>query len=149
MSNKIQMRKFLAVYFLLLLTSIASAQPGMMGGNRGGGQQMNGRLYGKLVDSKSGKAVEFASIQLIQNKLDTVSKSRKDVVIAGMLTKANGEFSLENVPLFGQYKLKATAIGFTPIEQKVGFDLKMPGSGGSTGGGDMSAMLGIIDKDLG
>jgi outer membrane receptor protein involved in Fe transport len=130
----------LAAFLLVLLAPMAEAQPGM-GGPRGGGQQMNGRFYGKLVDSKSGKAVEFASIQLIQNKLDTVSKSRKDVVIAGMLTRANGEFSLENVPLFGQYKLKATAIGFTPIEQKVAFELKM--------GSDQSAMLGMIDKDLG
>ena len=32
-------------------------------------------------------------------------------------------------PLFGQYKLEATAIGFTTIEQKVGFVImKMPGS---------------------
>ena len=134
------MRNLLAAFLLVLLVQVVKAQPGM-GGQRGGGQQMNGRFYGKLVDSKSGKAVEFASIQLIQNKFDTVSKSRKDVIIAGMLTKANGEFSLENVPLFGQYKLKATAIGFTPIEQKVAFELKM--------GGDQSAMLGMIDKDLG
>ncbi|MFI5128628.1 MAG: outer membrane beta-barrel protein [Chitinophagales bacterium] len=141
------MRKFLAAFALLFSTLIVFAQPGM-GGNRGGGQQMNGRLYGKLVDSKSGKAVEFASVQLLQNKFDSASKSRKDVVVSGMLTKANGEFSLENVPIFGQYKLKATAIGFSTIEQKVGFDLKMPGSGGA-GGGDMSAMLGMIDKDLG
>ncbi|MEI9809192.1 MAG: hypothetical protein WDO16_15760 [Bacteroidota bacterium] len=67
------------------------AQPGM-GGQRGSGQQMNGRFYGKLVDSKTGKSVEFASVQLIQNKFDTVSKTKKDVIIAGMLTKANGEF---------------------------------------------------------
>jgi outer membrane receptor protein involved in Fe transport len=150
MSNKIQMRKFLAAFCILVFTSVASAQPGMgMGGNRGGGQQMNGRMYGKLVDSKSGKAVEFASVQLTQNKFDSASKTRKDVVISGMLTKANGEFSLENIPLFGQFKLKATAIGFLPIEQSVKFDIKMPGSGGSAGGGDMSAMLGMIDKDLG
>jgi hypothetical protein len=141
------MRKIITAFSLLLVVLIASAQP-PMGGNRGGGQQMNGRFYGKLVDSKSGKAVEFASVQLVQNKFDTASKSRKDVVIAGMLTKANGEFSLENLPLFAQYKLKATAIGFTTLEQKVGFDLKMP-AGGTGGGGDMSSMLGMIDKDLG
>jgi outer membrane receptor protein involved in Fe transport len=144
------MRNFFTAFSLVLISSMVhSQQPGMGGGNRGGGQQMNGRFYGKLVDSKSGKPVEFASVQLWQNKFDSVSKGRKDVVVAGMLTKANGEFSLENVPLFGQYKLKATAIGFDSIEQKVSFTLKMPGNGGNAGSGDMSAMLGMIDKDLG
>ena len=60
-----------------------------------------------------------------------------------MLTKVNSEFALENVPLFGQSKLKITAIGFKSIEQNVSFDIKMqPGA-------DMSAMLNAIDKDLG
>lgn len=138
------MRKFLPVLTLVLIGTAISAQPGSGGGRGpgGGGSQMMGRFYGKLVDSKSGKAVEFASVELLQNKFDTASKTRKDVSITGMLTKANGEFSLENVPLFGQYKLKATAIGFSPIEEKVSFELK-------PGGGDMSAMLGAIDKDLG
>jgi outer membrane receptor protein involved in Fe transport len=64
-----------------------------------------------------------------------------------MLTKANGEFSLENVPMFGPLKLKITAIGFKAYEQPVSFDIKM--GGGNGGGIDMSAMLNAIDKDLG
>ena len=104
---------------------------------------MNGRMYGKVVETQSGKPVDAASVQLIQSRMDTATKKRKDVVIGGMLTKANGEFSLENIPLFGQSKLKITAIGFKPVEQNVGFDIKMqPGA-------DMSAMLNAIDKDLG
>ena len=112
-------------------------------GGAGNGQQMNGRMYGKIVEAQSGKPIEAASVQLIQNRMDTVTKKRKDVVIGGMLTKANGEFSLDNVPLFGQSKLKISAIGVKPLEQTVSFDIKMqPGA-------DMSAMLNAIDKDLG
>ena len=110
----------------------------------GNGQQMTGRMYGKIVEAQTGKAVDAASVQLVQNRMDTVTKKRKDVVINGMLTKANGEFSLENVPLFGQYKLKITAIGLKPLEQTVGFEMKM-----KPGNADMSAMLNAIDKDLG
>ena len=119
----------------------------MQGGNRSamGGQQMNGRMYGKILDSITGKPIDAASVQLIQNRLDSATKKRKEVIIGGMLTKANGEFSLENVPLFGQSKLKITAIGFKTIEKNVGFDLKMPAGGNA----DMSAMLTAIDKDLG
>ena len=104
---------------------------------------MNGRFYGKVIESLTGKGVDAASVQLIQSKFDTVSKKRTDAIINGMLTRANGEFSLENVPLFGQFKLKITAIGFKTIEQAVKFDLKM------NGGGDMNTMLNAIDKDLG
>jgi outer membrane receptor protein involved in Fe transport len=112
-------------------------------GGAGNGQQMNGRMYGKIVEAQSGKPVDAASIQLVQSRFDTATKKRKDVIIAGMLTKANGEFALENIPLFGQSNLIVTAIGIKPLEQNVSFELKMqPGA-------DMSAMLGAIDKDLG
>jgi outer membrane receptor protein involved in Fe transport len=135
----------LVLVFLLNLTSFClfAQNPMQRPGGAGNGQQMNGRMYGKVVESQSGKPVDAASVQLIQSRFDTATKKRKDVIIAGMLTKANGEFALENVPLFGQSKLKITAIGFKPIEQNAGFEIKMqPGA-------DMSAMLNAIDKDLG
>lgn len=136
-------------YSLLLLTLsvctfLGNAQ--MPGGGRpgGNGQSMTGSLYGKLVDSKTGKPIEFASVQLLQNKFDSATQKRADVVIAGMLTRANGDFRLENVPVMGALKLKVTVVGFKPFEQKVSFDLKRPDNGG-----DMSAMMAMLDKDLG
>jgi outer membrane receptor protein involved in Fe transport len=84
-------------------------------------------------------------VQLLQNKLDTVTKKRKDVVIAGMLTRANGEFRLENIPAFGQFKLRINVVGYKTIEQTISFDLKML-TGGNT---DFTAMLSALDKDLG
>jgi len=117
------------------------------GGGRpagGGGQNMNmGHFYGKIVDSKTNKGIEAVSIQLIQNKFDTVTKQRKDVVIDGMLTTKSGNFSLENLPIMGNFKLKITAIGYKTIEQKVAFEMKFGQ------GGDMSQALNAIDKDLG
>ncbi len=136
----------LVLVFLVNLTSLCliAQNPAMQRpGGAGNGQQMNGRMYGKIVEAQSGKPVDAASVQLVQTRIDTATKKSKEVIIAGMLTKANGEFSLENVPLFGKSKLKITAIGFKPMEQPVGFEIKMqPGA-------DMSAMLNAIDKDLG
>src|SRR5690606_38173326 len=116
----IQMRKFFAVLPFVLPALIGFAQPptGARGGN-----QPTGRFYGKLVNAQTGKAVEFASVQLTQMRMDSATKTRKEVIVDGMLTKANGEFSLENVPAFGQYTLKATAIGYQPFEQKVSFEI--------------------------
>jgi outer membrane receptor protein involved in Fe transport len=133
-------------FFLLLTFFLAKTNAQFPGGGRPGNgnpQQLNiGRFYGKVVDSKTGKPVDAVSVQLVQNKFDSVSRTRKDVIITGQLTKANGEFSLEGLNIMVQYKLKISAIGYKPIEQKVGFTLNM-------NGGDMSQMLNNIDKDLG
>ena len=139
--------KFLLVCVCTIAYSTTQAQmPG--GGNRGqmGGQNMNlGHFYGKVLESVNGKPLEAASVLLIQNKFDSVTKKRKDVVVGGMLTNKKGEFSLENINIMGQYKLKITAMGFKPYEAKAGFELNMAGARN----GDMSSMLSAVDKDLG
>lgn len=136
------MRKLLIVWASLLITYTVSAQqPG--GQNRGGSgkQNMTGTLYGKLVETKTSKPIEYASVQLVGNKYDTATKKRKEAVVAGMITKANGEFLLENVPVFGQMKLRVSVVGYKTYEQAVSFDFKP--------GGDMTAAMGALDKDLG
>ena len=141
------MRKYSAGILLLFISSFLFAQQPGQGGNRGGrsGQMPTGSFYGKIVDSITNKPVELASVQLIQSRFDTVKKTRKDVVIGGMLTKANGEFRIENIPAFGQYKLRISVVGFKQIERNVSFGL---GRGGQNNG-DMSSMLSALDKDLG
>lgn len=121
--------------------------PGM-GGGRGqmGGQNMNmGHFYGKVLDSVSNKPLEAASVQLIQNKFDSATKKRKDVVVGGMLTTKKGEFSIENLPIMATYKLKITAIGYKTIEKRVNFEMNMS----AARSGDFSSMLSAVDKDLG
>lgn len=135
------MKRLVILSLLFISQSIiyAQAPAGRTGGT--GRQMPTGSFYGKLVDSKSDKPIEYASVQLVQNKMDTATRKRKDVVINGMITKSNGQFLLENVPLMGQYKLKVTVVGFKPFEQSVSFDIKP--------GGDMSSMINALEKDLG
>lgn len=136
------MRKFLFFLVTLVVCQLSYSQmPGGAGG-RGGGQQMNiGHFYGRIVDSKTNKGMEAVSVQLVQSKFDTISKKRKDTVVAGMFTPKSGNFSFDNLPLFASYKLTITAIGYKPIEQKVAFEMKP--------GGDMSQAMAGVDKDLG
>jgi len=136
------------IVLILCATLCISGFSQMPGGGRapggGGAQNMNmGHFYGKIVDAKTNKGVEAVSIQLIQNKFDTITKQRADVIIAGMLTTKSGNFSLEQLPIIGNFKLKITAIGYKTIEQKVAFEMKFGQ------GGDMSQALAGIDKDLG
>src|SRR5437016_581756 len=96
------------------------------GGGSGMGKGMNmnmGHFYGKVVDSISGKPVEYAAVQLFGNKYDTASKANKYTVITGCISKGNGDFSLENLPVFGEFDLKITAMGYTEISQKIKFNI--------------------------
>lgn len=118
------------------------ARAGMMG------QNMNvGHLYGKIVNSKTNRGLDGASIQLVGNRMDTATKKMAPYTIKAMITEHNGDFSMDNLPVMGNFILKVSAIGFTPIEQKVSFNLKMPGQGAQRGG--MEQMMSMVDKDLG
>jgi outer membrane receptor protein involved in Fe transport len=134
------MRKIIGLVLLILITHVALAQ--MPGGMRpgGGGQAPTGRFYGKVVDGNR-KAVEAASVTLVTTRMDSATRQPKEVIIGGMLTAANGDFSLENIPLMGRYKLRITGIGYQQYEAAVAFE--MPNRN------DPSAMIGALDKDLG
>lgn len=96
-----------------------------------------------MIDA-SKKGVEAASVVLVQDRMDTVTKQRKEVVVGGMLTENNGDFSIENVPVMGRYKLRITGIGYKAYEQPIAFERPK-----GAGGGDPSAMMSALDKDLG
>ncbi|RXK86114.1 outer membrane beta-barrel family protein [Filimonas effusa] len=132
--------------------SIAAQRPAGMGGRPGSGQQMNmGHFYGKVVDSKTNKGIDGATVQLLGSRFDTVTRKAKDVALATVLTQGNGDFSLENLPVFGKFTLRVTAINYTDYSNPISFNLKRPAEG--DGGGDpsqrMQQMLSMVDKDLG
>src|SRR5690606_27877046 len=99
------------LFLALTLCLSAFSQP-PAGGGRMGGNTPTGRIYGKVVDALSGKPVEFASVQLIGSRMDTVTHKPVEAVIGGMLTRSNGDFSIENVPVFGPIQIKVTGIGY-------------------------------------
>src|SRR5215204_5512476 len=111
---------------------------------RGNGQPPTGRFYGKIVDAAN-KGIEAASVTLVTSKMDSATKQQKEVIVGGMLTSNTGDFSVENIPLFGKYKLRITGIGYKQQEKQVAFEMPNRNSGVS----DPSAMLGALDKDLG
>ncbi|SEW38507.1 outer membrane beta-barrel family protein [Chitinophaga arvensicola] len=114
------MKKCYAVLAGILLWQVhTSAQaPGSTAPRQGQGQGQNGRpnmpqighLYGKLVDAKTGKGIEYASVTLLRQKDSSL--------VTGMLTKSNGDFSLENLP-FGPVILRVNFMGYTSMQKKV------------------------------
>ncbi|HEY9260552.1 outer membrane beta-barrel protein [Chitinophaga sp.] len=116
------MQKIYLFITLFLFSMSAWAQaPGGPGGP--GGKMpmgMSGHLYGKVIDP-DGKPVSYASVIVLQNRMDSVTKKMKEKLLKGALTKGNGEFSLEDLPGRGPLKLRITATGYKTIEQAISF----------------------------
>lgn len=136
---------------MVLITASAQAPAG---GMPPGGQRMQapriGHIYGKLVDSLN-KPVSDASVILMHSVFDTATKKAKDVLLKGIATKSNGEFSFEELPIAGTLKLKVSATGYQPLEQNVSFQMQKPAGGAPAAGQvpNASAMAANFDKDLG
>ncbi|GEO09013.1 TonB-dependent receptor [Segetibacter aerophilus] len=121
----------------------AGGRPGGAGG-AGRAQGLNsGHLYGKVVDSKTNKGVDGVSLQLLGNRTDTATQKTASTTLKATITEPNGDFSLDNVPVMGNFTLRISAIGYKTAEQKISFGAR----GQQGGGGDQ--MMGMIDRDLG
>lgn len=121
----------------------ASGKPanGMPGGGGFDPSKMNiGRFYGKVVD-ENGKGVGYATVRLFGKKFDPETRSLKEALLSGQLTEENGDFSLENLPVVGDFTLKISIIGFAETSQTVTFGIKPPagGPGGMQPGGNRPA----------
>ncbi|CAN5405604.1 outer membrane beta-barrel family protein [soil metagenome] len=142
--------KLLFTIICTLALSTVIAQPPAGSFNRGGnGQNMNiGHLFGKVVDEKSNKGVEGATIQLTSKKFDSVSRSMKDYNAALFITQKNGDFNIENLPLFGKYVLRISALNYADYTDTVSFVSGKPQAGANQQEA-MQKMMSATDKDLG
>src|SRR6266487_2227280 len=143
------MKKFLFFLAIIFSSSFVFAQiPGT-----GSGKSMPaiGRIYGKLIDS-TGKGIGDASVMLLQNKYDTVTKKNKEVLLKGRTTQANGDFNFEELPIFRPLLLKISSLGHKPLEQPVTLQPKMDANTPKPTGDqmpDLSSMASAFEKDLG
>lgn len=131
------MQKFIWLIAMLTFSVHISAQQ-KPGGFAGGKPPSIGRLYGKILDNE-GKPMPYTSVIVFQNRFDSASNAKKDVLIKGVITQNNGEFNLEELPIMGPLILKVSATGFKPYSQVVSFVTKKPAPG----------TMPSFDKDLG
>ncbi len=105
------MKKLLLYLFIGFATNVYSQF-------QGGGKDMSktlkdikGRVYGKLIDTKTKKPIEYASVVILA--------ANKDSLVGGILTQENGEFNIGNLPAMGIFRFRATQIGFKTYETKI------------------------------
>src|SRR5215217_2148105 len=114
------MRRIITIILLSFFgfTAANAQMPGMGGMKAGGAPPKMGKIYGKVIDSKTGKPLDMASVALLQ------VKDGKEVLVKGATTEANGEFSLEELPMFGQFQLAISSLGYKPYKEPVAFDMQ-------------------------
>ena len=66
------------------------------------------RIIGKVLDEKTGKGLEAASVQLFMYS----PQSSSDTLLRGMFTKSNGDFSFENLPQADSFRVEISGIGY-------------------------------------
>lgn len=105
------------VVFLLFLSSLVLAQA--PAGNKDmmkALKDIKGRVYGKVLDAKTGKPVEFAPVSVLWYN--------KDSLLGGALTLENGDFNIEGLPAMGGFRLRITQVGYKTFETK--FYIQVP-----------------------
>jgi ferric enterobactin receptor len=143
------------VLLMVFLAGAFSLKAQFPAGGAGKGVPNMGHVYGKLVDSV-GRPISEATVLLLHNKYDSATRKTKLVLLKGLTTTTKGEFSFEDLPVFGPLKLKISATGYKPIEQTVTFQMKMPAGGvpknitdPAQAANAMSSTINGFDKDLG
>jgi hypothetical protein len=127
-----------ALFFILVFVcSIVQAQAQPPRGNKPGGgprQAMPGKVYGKIVDADTKKPVEYAVVQVFK-AVAAGEDSTKATLVGGGISAANGDFSVENVPVGESMTLAVNFVGYGI--HRSNFTLN-PGQG-----------MGMTEKDLG
>ncbi len=91
----------------MTMTVLAQRPAGM---GRGGSPAI-GKIYGRVLDGETNKSAEFTTV--------TVYLAMKDSVIGGAITRGNGEFEVEKLPVGPPLRVLISFIGFKPFEQRV------------------------------
>ena len=107
-------------YVVVLLLSIVWAPLGIaqpVGGMPPRVRPTPGRVFGRVMDAYSKEVLEYATI--------TIMPLQKDTILGGAMVKANGDFSVEKLPL-GDLRIRISFIGYKPYTASVQITMKAP-----------------------
>ncbi len=104
------MRIILLTLAGIFISYLSVSQPTGGGRPMSGGGKPIGRVYGKVIDSRTKKPVDYASVTLLA--------AQKDSMISGVLAQGNGDFNMEKLPL-GRFRLRIQFIGYKNYTQPV------------------------------
>lgn len=72
------------------------------------------KIYGKILDKKTGKPIEAASVQVF-----SLVENKQDSLLTGMLSRPNGDFNFSDLPSVTGFRIVISALGYNTWEQTV------------------------------
>ena len=78
------------------------------------------RIAGKVVDNKTGRPLELATVQLYAIKSDSLGKAQ-DSLVAGMFTRSNGDFSFSGFPVADSFRITVSGVGYKGVDRIIGW----------------------------
>lgn len=134
MKARFALRSLCLVYAIVQFSFLMSIGQGFPR-PQGTSDQMNiGRFYGRVVD-ENGKGVGYAAVSLYRMQFDTVTRTQQEMLITGQITDEHGDFSLEKLPVMGEFDLRISFLGYAELTQKVSFGVEPSKGPGRPGGG--------------
>jgi outer membrane receptor protein involved in Fe transport len=103
--------RYIFITFIFFITAACEMAAQRNGGM--GGAPAFGRIYGKVIDAESKQSIEYAVVQVLKKN----SSDSLGTAINGALSRANGDFDVDKIPLNTDLVLKVTFIGFGDLEQ--------------------------------
>ncbi|MBK9147215.1 MAG: outer membrane beta-barrel protein [Flavobacteriales bacterium] len=105
-------RSTFALLLSLISASVIAQRPsGAPPSGRMAGGPAIGRVYGRVIDAGTGKGAEYTTV--------AVRHASKDSIIGGTITRSNGEFAVDKLPIGPPLKVTISFIGYTPFEKQV------------------------------
>jgi iron complex outermembrane receptor protein len=99
------------IFLLLAATLVVARSFAQSAGTKSDSLPISGlKIVGKVVDSSTTKAVEFASVVLL--------RTTDSAMVSGMYTAPNGTFTFDKVPP-GQYLVRVTFMGYNKLERGI------------------------------
>lgn len=105
-------RAIVCLFIFISSITLVQAQPPK--GNRPGGgprQAMVGKVYGKIIDDETKKPVEYAVVQVFKATRPGEDSTKAELV-GGGISAANGDFSVDNVPVGESLTLAVNFVGY-------------------------------------
>jgi outer membrane receptor protein involved in Fe transport len=122
------MKKFLIFILSMFVAHLFHGQPGGGPGKPGGkgNGPTTGKIYGKIQEEENKKPIEYAVLQVFKAKANPADSTYGELITGG-LSEANGDFSIDNVPVRENLVLVVRFVGFGMKE--VPFTLQPSGPG--------------------
>lgn len=136
----------LLIVVIILMNNLYAQAPQSMPGNNANMHTPSniGHVFGKLTDA-DGKPINGVSVMMMQQRMDTTTKKMKQVLIKGVITKSNGDFNFDELPVMSSLQLKISSSGYKAIEQEISFLPKKEADATPAASGNLPS----FEKDLG